>query len=533
MENIGRYEIERKLGQGAMGIVFLARDPTIGRSVAIKTFDVQDSANEEDWQWLRDRLLSEGNRAGSLDHPNIVKVYDVVDEGDMAYIVMEYVQGVTLEAHLRDHPSPSPDLILHILRQTADALDYAHGRGIIHRDIKPANLMIDDQDVIKITDFGIAKKAGSMTQTGRFMGTLEYSAPEQIEASPDIDGRADQFALATLAYLLVTGQKPFDAETNGQLTHQIMNKQPPPPSQVNPQLGKSVDGVLRKAMAKTPGGRYRTCTEFVNALEQALVERPRGTPKHLVPTIVALVAVAALFALIIWLSHTPDRPLKPPTDLQASATSPQSVNVTWGAAGGKATGYRVYRDGTRLGDRDSASTSYSDTELKPSTQYSYTVSSVDASGHESPVSVASAVTTPGVPPPVIELPAVITGGTHDSKKAVDVSTRYSLNCFARDVHLKQGQPFRDVDGDLAANELYCVVGVDGTPAHNLGLLWTVDGKPVGPTVPVSASRSGPAKVFYGNTPWAGSYRATLMVAGKPEASFAFNYQTDAPAPTAH
>jgi serine/threonine-protein kinase len=226
MENIGRYEIERKLGQGAMGVVFLARDPTIGRSVAIKTFDVQDSANEEDWQWLRDRLLSEGNRAGSLDHPNIVKVYDVVDEGDMAYIVMEYVQGVTLEAYLREHPAPSPDLVLHILRQTADALDYAHSRGIIHRDIKPANLMIDDQDAIKITDFGIAKKTGSMTQTGRFMGTLEYSAPEQIEASPDVDGRADQFALATLAYLLVTGQKPFDAQTNASLTHQIMNKQP-------------------------------------------------------------------------------------------------------------------------------------------------------------------------------------------------------------------------------------------------------------------------------------------------------------------
>ncbi|MGA2136811.1 MAG: protein kinase [Bryobacteraceae bacterium] len=522
MENIGRYEIERKLGQGAMGIVFLARDPTIGRSVAIKTFDVQDSANEEDWQWLRDRLLSEGNRAGSLDHPNIVKVYDVVDEGDMAYIVMEYVQGVTLEAHLRDHPSPSPDLILHILRQTADALDYAHGRGIIHRDIKPANLMIDDQDVIKITDFGIAKKAGSMTQTGRFMGTLEYSAPEQIEASPDIDGRADQFALATLAYLLVTGQKPFDAETNGQLTHQIMNKQPPPPSQVNPQLGKSVDGVLRKAMAKTPGGRYRTCTEFVNALEQALVERPRGTPKHLVPTIVALVAVAALFALIIWLSHTPDRPLKPPTDLQASATSPQSVNVTWGAAGGKATGYRVYRDGTRLGDRDSASTSYSDTELKPSTQYSYTVSSVDGSGHESPVSVASMVTT--LPPHVAEPPPPKPSHEPDEqlKPPPPVATRYSLNCFAREVQLRPGQkiPYDDVDiGNLASDEISCQVKAEGNPSQNLRLVWSVDGQ----TFPehVALSHAGSATVTYGNKPWAGQYLVTLYAGSKSEKTFPF------------
>src|SRR5438045_3528646 len=139
MQNLGRYRFIRELGRGAMGVVGLYDDPKVGRQVAIKTFDVQDAGSEEDWNWLRDRLLAEGNRAGSLNHPNIVQVFTVEESADLAYIVMEYIRGITLDQYLATSAMPDADLTLRILRQTADALDYAHSQGIVHRDIKPGN----------------------------------------------------------------------------------------------------------------------------------------------------------------------------------------------------------------------------------------------------------------------------------------------------------------------------------------------------------------------------------------------------------
>jgi serine/threonine protein kinase len=259
-----------------MGVVLLARDPKLDRLVAIKTYEVGESSNLEEWRWLRERLLAEANRAGSLDHPNIVRVFDVVDEGELAYIVMEYVTGLTLDEYLRTHGFPNLETVLGLLGQTASALDYAHSKGIIHRDIKPGNLMIDDEGRVKITDFGIAIRAGSRTRTGRLLGTPEFMAPEQIEGVLDIDGRADQFALGTLAYILLTGRKPFEADTLASLSHQIVTKHPAPPSVVNPQVHQNVDKVIQKAMSKDRRRRFSTCTEFITALGSALYEERPG-----------------------------------------------------------------------------------------------------------------------------------------------------------------------------------------------------------------------------------------------------------------
>src|SRR5581483_3158179 len=178
MEYIGRYQIVRELGHGAMGVVYLAQHPSMDRMVAIKTFRAPEGEDAE-WQ-TRDRIRAEADRAGSLDHPNIVKIYDVDERSDPPYIVMEYVNGPTLDQMLSGDP-PDSELSVSILRQAAEALDYAHHQGIIHRDIKPANIMLDGKSTVRITDFGIAKRAGAATHTtSRFMGTPEYMSPEQL-----------------------------------------------------------------------------------------------------------------------------------------------------------------------------------------------------------------------------------------------------------------------------------------------------------------------------------------------------------------
>jgi serine/threonine protein kinase len=295
MESIGRYPVVRELGRGAMGIVYLAQHPSMDRMVAIKTFRVPEG---DDAEWLnRDRLLAEADRAGGLDHPNIVKIYDVDDRSEPPYIVMEYVDGPTLEQLLSTDP-PDSDLSISILRQAAEALDYAHNQGIIHRDIKPANLMLDSKNTVKITDFGIAKRAGANTHTtSRFMGTPEYMSPEQLEGRPDIDGRADQFALATIAYQLVTGRKPFEADTVTALSHLIANKNPTPPSQVNRSLSRRVDAVIGKALSKSRDRRYSSCTEFTDALELALMAPKRPAVPVWAPIAAAAVLLLALLGV--------------------------------------------------------------------------------------------------------------------------------------------------------------------------------------------------------------------------------------------
>ena len=270
MDRIGRYKIVRELGRGAMGVVYHAIDPNIGRPVAIKTIVLNASRKPEEQERMRERLFREARSAGILSHPGIVTIYDVEQQGDLAYIAMEYVDGPTLDQILSAEHAVTPEKMFSILTQTAAALDYAHGKGIVHRDIKPANIMLTADGTAKITDFGIAKITASeqFTMTGSIVGTPHYMSPEQVQGLP-VDGRSDQFSLAVIAFEMLTGEKPYTGEHLTTVVYKIVAEEPLPPHRLNPSLGGVIAGVIQKALAKKPEGRYRNCQEFVTTLERA------------------------------------------------------------------------------------------------------------------------------------------------------------------------------------------------------------------------------------------------------------------------
>jgi serine/threonine protein kinase len=270
MDRIGRYKIVRELGRGAMGVVYHAIDPNIGRPVAIKTINLAAVLKPDEQERMRERLFREARSAGILSHPGIVTIYDVEQQGDLAYIAMEYVDGPTLDQVLSQPQAMPPDRMFSILAQTAVALDYAHGKGIVHRDVKPANIMIAANGTAKITDFGIAKITASdqFTMTGSIVGTPHYMSPEQVQGQT-VDGRSDQFSLAVIAFEMLTGEKPYTGEHLTTVVYKIVAEEPPPPRRINASLGAGIETVLRKGLSKKPDARYDSCSAFIDALEQA------------------------------------------------------------------------------------------------------------------------------------------------------------------------------------------------------------------------------------------------------------------------
>jgi serine/threonine-protein kinase len=270
MDRIGRYKIIRELGRGAMGVVYHAIDPNIGRPVAIKTINLGAVLKPDEQERMRERLFREARSAGILSHPGIVTIYDVEQQGDLAYIAMEYVDGPTLDQVLSEPQPLAPERMFGILGQTAVALDYAHGKGIVHRDVKPANIMIAGDGTAKITDFGIAKITASeqFTMTGSIVGTPHYMSPEQVQGQP-VDGRSDQFSLAVIAFEMLTGEKPYTGEHLTTVVYKIVAEEPPAPHRINSTLSSAIEAVVRKSLSKKPDGRYATCQEFTDSLEKA------------------------------------------------------------------------------------------------------------------------------------------------------------------------------------------------------------------------------------------------------------------------
>ncbi len=269
MDKIGKYKILGILGKGGMGIVYKALDPDIERTVAIKTirFDnFQEGTQKDD---LMARFIREARAAGRLSHPNIVTVYDVCREQDLTYIVMQFVEGQSLQALIDSGKRLSPPEIDALMKPVADALDYAHNSGIIHRDIKPANILIDKTNKPFLADFGVARMdTSTMTQSGTAIGTLSYMSPEQIKGQT-IDRRADIFALGIILYELLSGKMPFHGDNISTLVYKIVNEQPQRITEINKDIPVGYDLVVQKTLAKNPEGRYQNCRQLIAALESA------------------------------------------------------------------------------------------------------------------------------------------------------------------------------------------------------------------------------------------------------------------------
>lgn len=282
MRRIGRYLVIDELGRGAMGVVCRCLDPSIGREVAVKTIRMTDASTAESEVRQSQRLLHEARSAGILNHPAIVTIYDISEENGVAFIAMEFVQGKTLESLLASGEAISGELFWSVLREVADSLDYAHRKGIIHRDIKPANVMVNEHGRVKITDFGIAKITDfvTMTQAGMILGTPNYMSPEQVQGQP-VSGHTDQYSLCAVAYEILTGRRPFEADQLPAMMSKIVREKPVPAQQWNTSLGPEIDAVLRRGLAKDPAERYGACREFVDALAKACTETPgwRSLPR--------------------------------------------------------------------------------------------------------------------------------------------------------------------------------------------------------------------------------------------------------------
>jgi serine/threonine-protein kinase len=270
LNKLGRYDIIRVLGRGAMGLVYEARDPNLDRRVAIKTIKVENLSEEAAAEYEA-RFRTEAHSAARLQHPHIVSVYDSDRHGDMAFLVMEFIQGEDLKHHLDAGRRYSLEETLRMVRDLLSALDYAHRQNIVHRDIKPANLLIEADGRVKLTDFGVARiqDSGETTRTqGTMVGTLKYMSPEQVQGLP-IDARADLFAAGVVLYQLLTGKRPFDGDTDFAIIQQIVGHTPAAPSSFNTQLPAAIDAVVARALAKKREQRFATAQEFSAALQEA------------------------------------------------------------------------------------------------------------------------------------------------------------------------------------------------------------------------------------------------------------------------
>jgi serine/threonine-protein kinase len=276
---LGRYQLEKELGRGAMGVVYLGRDPTIGRVVAIKTLALSEAFAADDVTQVRERFFREAETAGRLQHPHIVTIFDAGEEHDLAYIAMEFLKGQDLTGHCKPAQLLPPATVVSIVARVAGALAYAHRQNVVHRDIKPANIMFDaSTDSVKVTDFGIARITdSSKTKTGLVLGTPSFMSPEQL-AGKKVDGRSDLYSLGVMLFQLLTGTLPFRADSMSELMYKITHAEAADIRSLRPELPLGLANVVARCLGKRPDMRYQTGEQLAGDLQALaqLLGAPQG-----------------------------------------------------------------------------------------------------------------------------------------------------------------------------------------------------------------------------------------------------------------
>src|SRR4030088_1160916 len=276
ISSLGKYEIRREIGRGAMGVVYEGYDPFIKRVVALKTIRA-DQLSGEDSENVIARFRREAQAAGRLSHPNIVSIYDFGEEAGIWFIAMEFIKGRELKECFEANERFTTASIVKVMSQILDALDYSHRQGVIHRDIKPANIFLLAGGGVKVGDFGIAHiETSNLPQVGAVMGTPSSMSPEQIMGLP-VDGRSDLFSVGVVLYQFLTGERPFAGSATTTM-QKVLKEDPLPPSSLNVQLLPAMDAVMKKALAKRADDRYQTAKEFANAIRAAGAREPSPVP---------------------------------------------------------------------------------------------------------------------------------------------------------------------------------------------------------------------------------------------------------------
>lgn len=289
-KNIGKYEVQGILGRGGMGTVYKAFDPAIHRQVAIKTI-TKSALEPSELQYAIARFRHEAQAVGRLTHPRIAAIFDYGEDMDIAYIVMELVNGRSLYDHLQNKAKFDLAEVGEIARQLLDGLGYAHAQGVVHRDVKPSNILINDDGRIKISDFGIAHlDSSSLTQVGEIMGSPGYMSPEQFTGE-EPDARTDIYAAGVIAYELLTGRKPFTG-SNVEIMRQVISERPANPSDFNPEISVQLDWAMHKALAKKREDRFQTAREFALAFVQGIAASQRTSRKPETEAEIAAEAIA-------------------------------------------------------------------------------------------------------------------------------------------------------------------------------------------------------------------------------------------------
>lgn len=268
---LGRYQVIRELGRGAMGVVYKAYDPVIEREVAIKAIQLAFAVSGEEKKVYLDRFFREAKAAGKLNHPNIVTIYDVDEDKEtgVPFIVMEFLEGTTLSEIVSSGMLLPLEDVNSIVMQLADALNYAHSQGVVHRDVKVGNILILQGMKSKIMDFGIARMDSSdLTRSGQFIGTPNYMSPEQVDGKKPVDGRSDLFSLGVIFYLLLTGERPFSGDSFTAISYKIVHVEPIPPKTINPAVPEPYNKILTRVLAKEPEKRYQTGMELIADLRK-------------------------------------------------------------------------------------------------------------------------------------------------------------------------------------------------------------------------------------------------------------------------